>query len=86
MARADTDQTDQPGIRDKRTKFVSLAESRTAAAIKAIRVVAKLGNQSHYDYTETDVRKIATALNKEVDAMKTRMLSRGGKETVEFKL
>ena len=71
---------------DKRTKFVSLAESRTAAAIKAIRVIAKLGNQSHYDYTEADVRKIAAALNKEIDAMKTRMMSRGGKETVEFKL
>ena len=86
MARADTDKIDQAGTRDKRSKFVSLAESRTAAAIKAIRVIAKLGNHSHYDYTESDVRKIATALNKEVDAMRTRMLSRGGKETVEFKL
>ena len=76
----------QGGARDKRAKFVTLAESRTAAAIKAIRVIAKLGNQSHYEYTEADVRKIAAALNKEVDAMKTRMMSRGGKETVEFKL
>ena len=83
MARGGSERGDG---QDKRTKFVSLAESRTAAAIKAIRVIAKLGNQSHYDYTEADVRKIAAALNKEIDAMKTRMMSRGGKETVEFKL
>jgi len=86
MARGDRDPGEQSRMRDKRTKFVTLAESRTAAAIKAIRVIAKLGNQSHYDYTEADVRKIAAALTKEVDAMKTRMMSRGGKETVEFKL
>ena len=86
MARADTDQTDRRGARDKRAKFVSLAEGRTAAAIKAIRVIAKLGNQPHYEYSEADVRKIAAALNKEVDAMKTRMMTRGGKETVEFKM
>ncbi|MEO3433214.1 hypothetical protein [Inquilinus sp. CAU 1745] len=73
-------------VRDKRGKFVSLAESRTVSAIKAIRVIGKLGNHSHYEYTEADVRKIAAALTREIDAMKTRMLSRGGKEEVEFKL
>lgn len=86
MARGNGEENAQNGARDKRAKFVSLAESRTAAAIKAIRVIAKLGNQSHYDYSEADVRKIVAALNKEVDAMKARMMSSGGKETVEFKL
>jgi hypothetical protein len=47
---------------DKRWKFVSLAESRTKNAIKAIRVIAKLGNKSAYQYDETDVKKIASAL------------------------
>lgn len=74
------------GTQDKRAKFVSLAESRTAAAIKSIRVIGKLGNRSHYDYSETDIRKIAAALNKEIEAMKSRMLSHGGKDVVEFKL
>ena len=86
MARRSSEENVQTGVRDKRAKFVSLAESRTAAAIKAIRVIGKLGNQSHYDYSEADVRKIVAALNKEVDAMKARMTSSGGKETVEFKL
>jgi hypothetical protein len=70
----------------KREKFVDLAESRTRNAIKAIRVIAKLGNRSAYDYSEADVKKIATALSKEIDALKARMLSSGGKEAVDFKL
>ena len=70
----------------KRENFVRLAESRTANAIKAIRVIGKLGNKSAYDFSEADVRKIATALSREIDALKARMSSTGGKETVEFKL
>lgn len=70
----------------KREKFVELAESRTSNAIKAIRVIAKLGNKSAYDYSEADVKKIAAALSREIEALKARMLSTGGKETVDFKL
>ena len=72
--------------RDKRQKFVQLAEKRTINAIKAIRTIAKLGNQTHYDYDEKDVRKIVAALNKEIEALKTRMISSGGQETIDFKL
>jgi hypothetical protein len=38
------------------------------------------------EYTEADVKRIAAALLKEIDALKARMLSSGGKESVEFKL
>jgi hypothetical protein len=71
---------------DKRTKFVKLAERRTVNAMKAIRVIAKLGNKSAYEFTEADVKKIAGALSKEIDALRTRMLSTGTKESVEFSL
>src|SRR5437588_11660043 len=70
----------------KREKFVELAENRTRNAIKAIRVIAKLGNKNAYEYTEADVKRIAGALTREVEALKARMLSTGGKEAVEFKL
>jgi hypothetical protein len=72
--------------RDKRGKFVELAESRTRNAIKAIRVIAKLGNKSAYEYSDADVQKIVRALSREIDALKSRMLSTGGKETIEFSL
>lgn len=70
----------------KRDKFVELAESRTKNAIKAIRVLAKLGNKNAYEYSDADVKRITSALSKEVDALKVRMTSTGGKEAVEFKL
>ena len=38
------------------------------------------------DYDEADVKKIASALSREVDALKTRMSTTGGKEIVDFKL
>jgi ribosomal protein L7/L12 len=71
---------------DRRSKFVELAERRTANAIKAIRVIAKLGNKAAYDYSDADVKKIAQALSKEVDALRARMSSAGAKDIVEFKL
>ena len=70
----------------KRTKFVELAERRTVNAIKAIRVIGKLGNRSAYDYSEADVKKIAAALAKEIEAMKGRMLNTGAKDTIDFGL
>ncbi|MEA2875555.1 MAG: hypothetical protein QOF14_751 [Hyphomicrobiales bacterium] len=70
----------------RREKFVELAEKRTKNAIKTIRVIAKLGNKNAYDYSETDVKRIAGALTREIEALKARMTSSGGKETVDFKL
>ena len=74
------------GKAKRREKFVELAESRTRNAIKAIRTIAKLGNRNAYEYTEADVKRIAGALSKEIDALRTRMLSTGGKEAVDFRL
>ncbi|MCC7050106.1 MAG: hypothetical protein IT562_25610 [Alphaproteobacteria bacterium] len=71
---------------EKREKFVELAENRTKNAIKAIRVIAKLGNKNAYEYTEADVLKIAKALTREIEQMKARMSSIGGKDSVDFTL
>jgi hypothetical protein len=78
--------TKAKGTAEKREKFVALAQSRTVTAIKAIRVIAKLGNKSHYEYTEADVKKIAAALTREVDALKARMMQSGSKDSVDFTL
>ena len=74
------------GVNEKREKFIQLAQSRTVNAIRAIRVIGKLGNKSHYEYGEADVKKIANALTKEIDALKARLSDQGGKAEVEFKL
>ncbi len=70
----------------KREKFVELAQNRTRNAIKAIRVIAKLGNKNAYEFTEADVNKIAKALTREIDLMKARMSSTGSKESIDFAL
>ena len=72
--------------REKRQKFVELAERRTVNAIKAIRVLGKLGNKSAYEFDENDVKKIVNALSREVEGLKARMSSTGSKDSVEFKL
>jgi hypothetical protein len=71
---------------EKRDKFIQLAERRTKNALRAIKIIAKLANRNAYEYTESDVKKIVIALTKEVEALKIRMLSSGGKEAVDFKL
>jgi len=75
-----------PSKASKREKFVQLAESRTVNAIKAIRVIGKLGNKNAYQFDDSDVQKIVRALSREVDALKVRMTSTGKKESVDFKL
>jgi hypothetical protein len=70
----------------KRAKFVELAQNRTRNAIKAIRVIGKLGNKNAYEFSEADVNKIAKALTREVDSMRARMSSTGSKESVDFAL
>jgi hypothetical protein len=69
-----------------REKFVQLAQARTKNAIRAIRIISKLGNRNAYEYSDADVRKIASALNKEIEAMKLRMSQRRGADVVDFEL
>lgn len=70
----------------KREKFVELAQKRAANAIKAIRVIGKLGNRSAYEYSDADVNKIVKALNDEIEALKSRMKSSGRHDSIDFKL
>ncbi|WP_342075612.1 hypothetical protein [Yoonia sp. SS1-5] len=70
----------------KREKFIKLAESRTVSAIKAIRIIGKLGNRNAYDYDDADVRKIVKALNDEIEALKNRMKTTKSSDGVDFKL
>lgn len=70
----------------KREKFVEIAENRTRNAIRAIRIIGKLGNKNAYEYDESDVSKITKALTREIEALKTRMSKKGGQDAIDFKL
>jgi len=58
--------------KDKRGKFIELATNRVNRTVKDIRLIGNLSNRSAYEYTDEDVKKIARALQRELDLMKLR--------------
>jgi hypothetical protein len=73
-------------MRDKRKKFVELAEARVARALNDIRLIGNLSNRSAYTYADDDVRKIFKALQKELDAAKSRFGGETSSREAEFRL
>jgi len=69
-----------------RDKFVTLAEKRVNSAIRYIRLIGNLSNRSNYVYTEKDVKKITSALNKEIKIMKEKFENNGSTNVDVFKL
>jgi hypothetical protein len=59
-------------MRDKRTKFVELANKRVNRAIKDLRLIGNLSNRAAYDFRDDDSRKIVKALQKEIDVLRQR--------------
>ncbi|CAN7653889.1 hypothetical protein [Rhizobium sp. LjRoot254] len=73
-------------MRDKRDKFVELAEARVNRAIKDVRLIGNLANRGAYAYDDDDVKKIFRAMQKELDAAKARFTGDTGGKDNEFKL
>ncbi len=72
--------------RDRRQRFVELAEKRTEKALRQIRLIGNLADTSNYEYTESDVEKIMAVLRRAIDDCETRY-ALGGKDVDEvFKL
>ena len=73
-------------MRDKRKKFVDLAEARVNRAIKDIRLIGNLANRNAYEYTEDDAKQIVRAIQKELDAAKSRFSGDSSGKDTEFRL
>ncbi|WP_037538288.1 hypothetical protein [Sphingomonas sp. PR090111-T3T-6A] len=73
-------------MRDKREKFVQLANQRVTKAIDQIRLIGNLSNRAAYDFTDEDIKKIVKALQKAVDGTKTRFAETGGTSDQTFSL
>ncbi len=73
-------------MRDKRQKFVQLAEARVTRAMKDIRLIGNLSNKSAYTYSEEDVRRIFRALQRELEAAKAKFGGEGGAKDEGFRL
>jgi hypothetical protein len=72
--------------RNKREKFVELAEARVTRALRDIRLIGNLSNRSAYAYTEEDVRKIFRVLQKECEAARAKFGGEGDSKEQGFKL
>lgn len=73
-------------MRDKRKKFIDLAEARVNRAIKDIRLIGNLTNKAAYEYSDEDVKKIFRALQKELDNAKSRFGGEGDGKQDGFRL
>lgn len=49
-----------------REKFVRLAEARTNNVLKSLASLSNLSNRSNYEYSETDVKKIFSVIQKTI--------------------
>ncbi|MDY0885431.1 hypothetical protein ACFPL7_12170 [Dongia soli] len=73
-------------MRDKRKKFVELAEARVNKTIKDIRLIGNLSNKAAYSFTEGDIRKIFRVLTKELETARARFSEGAGSGENEFRL
>lgn len=73
-------------MRDKRERFLALAESRVNRLLKDIRLVGNLGNRANYHYTSEEVRKMFVAIESEVKAARRRFDERTDSAEAGFKL
>lgn len=73
-------------MRDRRQRFVALAETRTDKALNAIRLLGNLSNKSNYEYTDHDVDQILKAIKAEVKALEARFANAKSGGATSFKL
>lgn len=59
-------------MRDRRSKFVELANKRVNRAIKDLRLIGNLSNRAAYEFGEEDSRKIIKTLQREVETIRQR--------------
>lgn len=52
--------------KDKRERFIRIAEARTNKIIKMIRLLSNCSNKSAYEYNDDDVKKIFATLEREL--------------------
>ncbi|RDD29369.1 hypothetical protein CR161_00845 [Prosthecochloris sp. ZM] len=73
-------------MRDKRKKFVDLAEARVNRAIKDLKLIGNLSNRSSYEFNDDDVKQIFEALQKELNVAKSRFSENGSGGSDSFRL
>jgi hypothetical protein len=56
----------------RRDNFKRLAVSRTNVVLKKLRVLGNCSNRSHYDYTEGEINKIFSEIERNIKEVKSK--------------
>lgn len=56
----------------KRERFIRLAEARTNKILDMLKLLGNCSNKSNYDYSEDDIKKIFSAIEKETKNAKAK--------------
>ena len=59
-------------VESKRGTFLRLAEKRTNAVINKVRILGNCSNPYAYEYSEEDIRRIFSAIEREIRTAKGR--------------
>lgn len=59
-------------------RFKRVAEARTNAVLNKLRILGNLANKQRYSYSEEDISKMFSAINKQIRAMRVKFDSRKG--------
>lgn len=73
-------------VRNKRAKFIELAEKRVNTTIKKLRLVGNLSDRNNYEYSESDIKQIKTTLEHELRLMASRFELVLEQKSPEFQL
>lgn len=70
-----------------RDNFVRLAESRTNNILKSLELLGNLSNRTNYSYSDEDVQKIFSSLNRKMKQVRQKFdLTSKKRESEGFKL
>lgn len=73
-------------VRNKRDRFVELAEKRVTRAIQTIRLIGNLGNRNNYEFSNEELERIIRALESEVRQLKRRFSEEQESKGAAFRL
>lgn len=73
-------------MKDKRGRFVALAEKRVPRAIHELRLIGNLANTHNYTYTQDEALRIVVALEQELRLLKGRFAAGALTSQPTFKL
>lgn len=73
-------------MKDKRERFLALAEKRVSRAIHELRLIGNLANTHNYTYSQDEAQRIVLTLEQEVKLLKGRFATGVLKSKPVFKL